>query len=156
MRTPKFAMMAFLACALTAGAAGEGFKLYPGATKYTPPDTEQTRQWVSALPPGTTIAAYLTKDSFEKVVAFYRGLGRQYTDPNSPGGDKLPNGPRIETAFLIFDDAPDLRTSRNWISIRHPFIRSVSRDKAGIPRYRVRDVTEIVLTQKEAAPKKTK
>jgi len=155
MRTPTLAMMAFLACALTA-VAGEAFKLYPGAIKYTPPDTEQTRQWASALPPGTTITAYLTKDSFDKVVAFYRGLGRPYTSPNTPVGDKLPNGQRMEKAFLIFDDAPDLRTSRSWISIRHPFIRSVSHEKGGVPQYRVRDVTEIVLTQKEAAPKNTK
>lgn len=84
---------------------------------------------MSALAPGTTITGYLSKDSFEKVVAFYRGLGRQYTNPNAPGGDKLSSGPRIETAFLIFDDAPDVRTSRNWISIRHSFVRSVSRTK---------------------------
>ena len=94
MRIPNFAMLASLAFALTAGAAEEGLKLYPGATKYTPPDSEEIRKWASALPPGTTIIAYLS--------------------------------------------------------------RSVSRDKAGIPRYRIRDVTEIVLTGKQAAPKTTK
>jgi hypothetical protein len=157
MRTPNFAMMAFVAFALTAGAAEEAFRLYPGATKYTPPDTEETRQWASALPPGTKITAYLTSDSFEKVVAFYQGLGRPYTDPNTPVGDKLPNRQRIEKAFVIFDDAPDPRTSKRWISIQHPFIRWVSHKKGGVAGYRdVRDVTEIVLTEKQAAPKKTR
>jgi hypothetical protein len=157
MRTPNFALLAFLAFALTPGAAEEAFKLYPGATKYTPPDTEETRQWASALPPGTKITAYLTSDSFEKVVAFYRGLGRPYTNPNTPVGDKLANGQRIEKAFVIFDDAPDPRTSKRWISIQHPFIRWVSRKKGGVAGYRdVSDVTEIVLTEKQPAPQKTK
>ena len=98
MRIPNFAMLASLAFALTAGAAEEGLKLYPGATKYTPPDSEEIRKWASALPPGTTIIAYLSNDSFERVLAFYRGLGRPYTNPNTPVGDKLPNGQRIEKA----------------------------------------------------------
>ena len=155
MCSPKFAVMASLALALTAGAAEEAFKLYPGASKYTPPDTAETRQWASALPPGMKITAYVTNDSFEKVVAFYRGLGRPYTNPNTPVGDKLPNGQRIEKAFVIFDDATDLRTSRRWISIQHPFIRWVSGKKGGAAGHRdVTDVTEIVLTEKQAAPQK--
>jgi hypothetical protein len=162
MRTPNFAVMALLAFALTAGAAEEAFKLYPGATKYTPPDTAESRQWASALPPGTKITAYLTNDSFEQVVAFYRGLGRSYSNPNTPVGDKLPNGQRMEKAFVIFDDAPDLRTSRRWISIQHPFIRwvsgrKVSGKKGGVAGHRdVTDVTEIVLTEKQAVPQKTR
>jgi hypothetical protein len=155
MCSPKFAVMASLALALTAGAAEEAFKLYPGASKYTPPDTAETRQWASALPPGMKITAYVTNDSFEKVVAFYRGLGRPYTNPNTPVGEKLPNGQRIEKAFVIFDDAPDPRTSRRWISIQHPFIRWVSGKKGGAAGHRdVTDVTEIVLTEKQAAPQK--
>jgi hypothetical protein len=72
-------------------------------------------------------------------------------------GDKLPNRQRIEKAFVIFDDAPDPRTSKRWISIQHPFIRWVSHKKGGVAGYRdVRDVTEIVLTEKQAAPKKTR
>ena len=157
MCSPKFAVMASLALALTAGAAEEAFKLYPGASKYTPPDTAETRQWASALPPGMKITAYVTNDSFEKVVAFYRGLGRPYTNPNTPVGEKLPNGQRIEKAFVIFDDATDLRTSRRWISIQHPFIRWVSGKKGGAAGHRdVTDVTEIVLTEKQAAPHKTR
>jgi hypothetical protein len=68
----------------------------------------------------------------------------------------------MEKAFVIFDDAPDLRTSRRWISIQHPFIRwvsgkEVSGKKGAVAGHReVTDVTEIVLTEKQAAPQKTR
>jgi hypothetical protein len=46
----KFTSLVLLTLALTAAAAGQGFKVYPGATNYTPPDTEETRESAKALP----------------------------------------------------------------------------------------------------------
>jgi hypothetical protein len=107
--------------------------------------------FMSALRPGTTITAYLTSDSFEKVVAFYAGLAREYANPGKHPSAKLPDGKEVRKTFFILDGAADLRSSRSWVSVQHPFIGSVSH-KAGAPEYNdVRDVTEIVLTQRKQA-----
>jgi hypothetical protein len=153
MTASRFASVGILAFALAGGAAAEGFKVYPGAKKYTPPDNEQTRAFMDALRPGTTITAYLTSDSFEQVVFFYKTFAKEYTSPGKHPSGKLPNGGEIRKTFLIFDGAPDLLKSKSWASVQHPFIGSVS-VKAGAPQYRdVRDVTEIVLTERKEVPK---
>ncbi len=150
MRTPKFATLALLIFALITGATAQGFKLYPGATKYTPPDTKETREAMKALPPGTTSTAYITKDSFEKVVAFYKGFGKEYKMPGMRGGGKLPTGQEMKQTFLIFDGAADITTSKSWAKVQHPFIGSVDFKAGGAPEYSdVRDITEIVLTEKK-------
>jgi hypothetical protein len=137
------------------GTSRDGFKLYPGATEYTPPETAETKQFVSQLRPGTTITAYFTSDPFGKVVAFYRGIGKEYPTPKSKA-ERLPNGQRIEKAFLIFDGAADPIHSRSWARIQHPFIGSISQNGT-TPEYKdVRDVTEIVVTVRKAVPKEKK
>jgi hypothetical protein len=137
------------------GTSRDGFKLYPGATEYTPPETAETKQFVSQLRPGTTITAYFTSDPFGKVVAFYRGIGKEYPTPKSKA-ERLPNGQRIEKAFLIFDGAADPIHSLSWARIQHPFIGSISQ-KGTTPEYKdVRDVTEIVVTVRKAVPKEKK
>ncbi len=147
----KFAATVLLFLTLPAAAVAEDFKPYPGATQYTPPDSEETRAFMSAVRPGTTITAYLTGDSFEKVVVFYAGLAREYANPAKHPTARLPDGRQIRKTFFILDGAADLRSSRSWVSVQHPFIGSVSHE-AGPPEYNdVRDVTEIVLTQKKQA-----
>jgi hypothetical protein len=149
MRTLKLASLAVLIVALTTGAAGQGFKPYPGATKYTPPDTRETRDAIKALPLGTTSTAYITKDSFEKVAAFYKGFAKEYKMPGMRGGGKLPTGQEMKMTFLIFDGAADITTSKSWAKIQNPFIGSVS-FKGGAPEYSdIRDITEIVVTEKK-------
>lgn len=149
MRTLKFASLALLLFAITTGAAGQGFKPYPGATKYTPPDTQENREMMKALPPGTTATAYITKDAFEKVVAFYKSSSKEYKMPGMPGSRKLPSGQELKQTFLIFDGAADITTSKSWAKIQNPFIGSVD-FKGGAPVYSdVRDVTEIVLSEKK-------
>ena len=153
--TWKLAAAVMLGSTLAAGAAAAEFQPYPGAERYTPPDTEQTRQFMDALRPGTTITAYFTHDSFDKVMNFYKDLGREYTSPKAPAEAKLPNGERIRKSFVILDDARDVVKSTRWIRVQHPFIGKVSM-KGGAPEYSdVRDVTEIVLTEKKPVPKET-
>jgi hypothetical protein len=101
MHTPKFASSALLIFALTTAAAGQGFKPYPGATKYTPPDTKENREMMKAIPAGTTSIAYITKDPFEKVVAFYKGSAKEYRMPGMRAGGKLPTGQEMKQTFLI-------------------------------------------------------
>jgi hypothetical protein len=127
--------------------AAQGFKVYPGATKYTPPDNEQTREMLKALPPGTTSTAYLSNDSFEKVVAFYKTLGTEYTMPGMPKGPrKLPSGQELRQAYFIFDGAKDLMTSKSWAQVQRPFIGSID-DK--MQPQDVRDITSISVSQKK-------
>ena len=90
MHSLKSASLALLILALTTGAAGQGFKPYPGVTKYTPPDTQETREVAKALPPGTTATIYTTNDSFEKVVAFYKSSAKEYQMPGMRGAASSP------------------------------------------------------------------
>jgi hypothetical protein len=137
-------------------AAAGHFLPYPDAARYVPADSEANRQWTSLLAPGTSVTAWLSKDTFEQVVGFYRAVGREYTPPQAPSAVKLPDGQPVKKTFLIFDGAPDLVTSTQWIMIQHPFIGPVSLT-AGAPQSEdVRDVTEIVLTTKSPVPKEQK
>jgi len=146
VRTAKLKAELFLMLALTTAVAGQGFKIYPGATKYTPPDTNETREAQKALPPGTVATSYLTNDSFDKVVAFYKGFAQEYTMPGIPKGRKLPNGQELKQAYFIFDGAKDLATSKSWAQIQRPLIGSI--DDQLEPRD-IRDVTVINLSQKK-------
>lgn len=124
----------------------QGFKIYPGATKYTPPDTTETREMQKLIPPGTEGSHYTTNDSFEKVVAFYKGLGQEYTMPDRMRMHKLPNGTEVKQVYFIFDGAKDLRSSKSWAQVQRPFILSIGKD---MQPQDVRDITVINLTQKK-------
>jgi hypothetical protein len=120
---------------LMAGTATAGaFKYYPDATLYTSPDTEANRQFTAALGPGVTIRAWVTDDTFERVVGFYHAIGKEFKPPSGLAAEKLPSGQVIQKTFVIFDGSPDLVTSRQWIRIQHPFIGSVSNTE-GRPLY---------------------
>lgn len=144
MQKLKLAFIAILLLAMTTAVAGQGFKVYPGATVYTPPTTKD-----SAKPPaGTQITDYLTNDSFESVVAFYSQLGKEYTAKGLPRGGTLPDGQEIKQAYFIFDGATNLVTSKSWALIQRPFIGSI--EMKGKPVYHdIRDVTVIGLSQKK-------
>ncbi len=124
----------------------QGFKIYPGAKEYTPPDTEQNREMKKALPPGTVATSYVTNDSFEKVVAFYKGFAQEYTMPGMPKNRKLPSGQDLKQAYFIFDGAKDLTTSKSWAQIQRPLIGSIDNNLQ--PRD-IRDVTVINVSQKK-------
>ena|SRR5579862_817551 len=152
LRTLKLAPIALLVLVSTAGAAEKAFKPYPGATLYTPPETEASKQFTENLRPGTKITAYLCNDSLEKVLAFYKGIGKEFT-PVKVIDDKLPNGQHLRKKFVILDGAENLLASREWVSVQHPFFGSVLRVRGKAQYHDVRDVTEIVLTQKEEVKK---
>ncbi len=149
MQIAKLAGVAVLILAVMTVVAGQGFKVYPGATKFTPPDTEQTREALKALPPGTEASYYLTDDSFDKVVAFYKGFAKEYTMPYAKKGAKLPNGQELKEAYFIFDGAKDIVTSKSWAKVQRPYIGSVEM-KGMAPEYHdIRDVTAIAVSQKK-------
>ena len=102
--------------------------------------------------PGTKITAYLTTDSFEKVVDFYKGLGKEVTTAKAPD-IRLPNGQEVRKKFLILDGAADIVHSKSWLSVQRPFFSAVARPGGSAEFKDVRDVTEIVVTEKTEAPK---
>jgi hypothetical protein len=110
MKKLKLAFIAVLVLAMTTAVAGQGFKVYPGATVYTPPTTKDSPK----APAGTQITDYLTNDSFESVVAFYSQLGKEYTAKGLPSGGTLPNGQELKQAFFILDGAANLEKSKRW------------------------------------------
>jgi hypothetical protein len=139
---------------LLSGAAAAGhFIPYPGASRYIPHNTEANRQWTDALRPGISITAWLSEDTFEQVLGFYRAVGREFKPPNGLPAEKLPSGQVIQKSFVILDGAPDRATSRHWIRIQRPFIAAARTQGAPQQYQDVRDVTEIVLTEWKPVPK---
>jgi hypothetical protein len=130
-------------------ALGQAAKIYPGAKKYTPPETEETKEAAKAMPPGMQSTIYLTDDGYEKVATFYRGAGKEFTMPGLPKGAKLPSGQEMQQSFFLLDGAADLQTSKNWVKVQRPFIGSVS-VKDGVPEFKdIRDVTAIEMVEKK-------
>jgi hypothetical protein len=111
MQKVNLVLAALLLVAMTM--AGQTPKVYPGASKYNPPDTPENRAALKAMPPDTQAAYYVTNDSFEKVVEFYRGLGKEYTMPGQRKGGKLPSGQDLKQAYFVFDGARDISESVN-------------------------------------------
>lgn len=146
MRTKRYASVAFLVFVFAACVVAQGFKMYPGSTVYTPPDTQQNRELKKALPPGTVATSYITNDSFEKVVAFYKGFAQEYIMPGIPKDRKLPNGQALKQAYFIFDGAKDLSESKSWAQVQRPLIGSID-DK--LQPQDIRDVTVINVSQKK-------
>ncbi len=143
MQKIKLTRVAIAVLAVTTVVAAQGFKVYPGASKYTPPDTKETREVAKALPPGTEATVYLTNDSFEKVAAFYKGFASEYTMPYMPKGRKLPSGQELKQTYFIFDGAKDLSTSKSWAQVQRPFIGSIDDN---LQYHDIRDVTVITVT----------
>lgn len=148
MQKHRLVGIAMVVLAVTSLAAGQTFKPYPGAKEYTPPDTEQNREMKKAMPPGTVSINYVTNDSFEKVVSFYKGLAKEYTMsmPGMPKNRKLPSGQELKQTYFIFDGAKDLATSKSWAQVQRPLIGSV--DDHLQPRD-IQDVTVITVSQKK-------
>jgi len=91
---------------------------------------------------------YLTDAPFEKVAAFYRGLGREYRMPGrqGQGPQKLPGGRELQEAYFIFDGAKDLMTSRRWAKVQRPYVGGMKL-VGRTPQFQdIRDVTVIILT----------
>ena len=149
MQTSRSTIIAVILAAAATVALADGFRPYPGATRYSPPDTPERREMLKALPPGTESIIYLSSDSFEKVVTYYKSVATQYTMPAMPGMPKvrkLPTGQELQQAYFIFDGAKDLTVSKSWAQIQRPYIGSVDEN---LQYHDVRDVTAITVSQKK-------
>lgn len=120
--------------------AGE-FKIYPNA-KLDEKLTKESAEMAAKSNVRTKPSIYVTKDPFDKVLAFYKETGKEYTMPYQKPGkvQRLPSGRVLKTAFLIFDGAKDLSTSKLWAKIQRPYIGSGMEEGP--------DMTYIILLEK--------
>jgi hypothetical protein len=143
-----FTVWAGLTLVWTIAAPAADFKPYPGAgvDEAVTREARQAAAQSPLHPPGVVPTIYLTDAPFEKVAAFYRGLGREYQMPGSKdrGPQKLPGGRELKEGFFIFDGAKDLVTSRSWAKVQRPFVGGVKM-AGSTPQYQdIREVTVII------------
>lgn len=117
------------------------FKPYPGAKideKVTKEANEAAR---AAKMSNVKATIYTTKDSFQNVSSFYKGIATEYIMPRTSGTTGKPKKYEsydLYEAFFIFDGAKDLAGSKLWIKVQRPYIGE-----------EVRDVTAIVVSEKK-------
>ena len=149
MKICKPVVAAAFALLMALEVSAQSFKVYPGATKFTPPSTAENKKALEALPPGATETIYITNDAFEKVVAFYAGFAKGYTMPYAKKGAKLSNGQELKESYFIFDGAKDLMASKSWAKVQRPYIGSVEMNGYTPEYHDIRDETAIVLVEKK-------
>lgn len=122
--------MSFLVFSLSSFASAGGFQVYPGAEFREDLKGMASGPIVTGLmkPEGTRTKVFTTSDRFEKVVAFYRGIGKQYRVGalERRRGKKLYElGYKLEEAFFILDGARDIWSSKLWVRVQSPLIGEV-------------------------------
>ncbi len=137
-------------------ASAAGFQPYPGAQ----PDAVAMQQVNAARASsgGGKVEIWTTGDAFDKVVAFYEQRGKEYTvqmpgatgvpyerllpaaAPGQPAGSQ---GVKVKQAYFIFDGAPDLAHSKDWITVLYPSIDAMSMQNGKMTLEDIRDVTAI-------------
>ncbi len=148
-RTWVLAFVMFLL--LLAPGFSASFKVYPGAKLedvYEPKQSEAGTK-MSTSP---KVIIFTTNDLFENVVAFYRGIAREYRVPGMGRNPvKLSSGQELKEAYFILDGATDLSVSQHWIKIQHPYLE---KGRPGDPFYgkseKPRDVTAIIEEDKRS------
>jgi hypothetical protein len=111
----------------------QDFKPYPGAKL-----DEKGSTAASAAAPGKKSEVYTTNDSYEKVYAFYKEFYKEYVMPVRP--PNLAGGQELKWAFFILDGEKDLKSSKYWIKVQHPYV-------GGTDGKDIRDVTVIQTVQ---------
>lgn len=117
------------------------FKPYPGAKVDEMATKESNEAARAAKMSNVKATIYTTKDSFQKVSSFYKGIATEYMMPRSSGTTGKPKKYEsydLYEAFFIFDKAKDLAGSKLWIKVQRPYIGED-----------VRDVTAIVVSEKK-------
>jgi hypothetical protein len=158
---PMRAIFVFTAIAvgLLTSPVSAQYKPYPGAK--ADPEIEKkaaaSAQQFGA-DPRTRRTIATTSDAFEKVLEFYRPLGREYKMRYPPsmkvegyerdlpasvvagpkGIETTPSGVKVKQAFFIFDGASDISQSKDWLTITSPIVADVKKEgdtfRYGAPR----------------------
>ena len=153
MKTGAFILTFVMFFTLPALGFSASFKVYPGARVEDIYETKQSETG-NKMSKGPKVIIFTTNDFFENVVAFYRGLTREYRMPGTGGKPmRLPSGQELKEAYFIFDNAADIMTSKHWVKIQRPYLVR-GRTKEGFQgKYEtVRNVTAIIEEDKRTFP----
>ena len=145
------AMVMFFALPTLSSSAS--FKVYPGAKLEDVYEAKQSEVGTKASRAPKTII-FTTNDFFENVVAFYRGIAREYRMPGSSGKPtKLSSGQELKEVYFIFDNATDISTSKHWVKIQRPYLDKGRREDPSYGKYeKVREVTAIIEEDRRSYP----
>jgi hypothetical protein len=143
MRRFSFAFIVVLSF-ISITIAQQGFKLYPGA-KLDEVLTKAERDFLTEsikegapLPKGQRVTLYSTRDDFDKVCNFYRGIIKEFE--RGRFSSKLSEGQKFRSAIFIFDGAADTQKSKSWIRVQRPYIPE---DEVGEDNPKVYDISVI-------------
>jgi len=125
------ALVVFASAAMAAEVA-----VYPGAT-LDQRATHDANEAAKEAKLSSSAKVYTTNDPFEKVAAFYKGMGREFVMPVPDKGAK--------SMFVILDDAKSLGSSKRWAKIQRPAIGLYKEDVAEMKSH---DVTVILVVEK--------
>jgi hypothetical protein len=153
MKTGAFILALVMSFTLPTVVFAGSFKVYPGAKLEDVYEAKQSETGAK-MSKSPKVIIFTTADFFENVVAFYRGLAREYRMPGTGGKPtKLSSGQELKEAYFIFDNAADIMISKHWIKIQRPYL-SRERTKEGFQgKYgAVREVTAIIEEDKRSYP----
>ncbi len=128
------------------------FKVYPGAKleDISEPKQSEIEAKISKAP---KVIIFTTSDPFESVVAYYRGIVREYRMPGGGKSVKLSSGQELKEAYFIFDNAADLSTSKHWVKIQRPYLSRTQPSHGFQGQFeKIRDVTAIIEEDKRSYP----
>jgi hypothetical protein len=144
----SFAAVLFI-CTAFAGAGA--FTPYPGS-KFDDKASKTASQMLIAFGEKGTklkVAVYMTSDSFEKVVSYYRAKGKEFGPPSDVKKEyrKLPSGEPIMETFVILDGAADMLASSSWVKIQRPYVGAIGMMDGKQVAEDVRNVTAVIAVQ---------
>ena len=139
--------------ALPALCFSASFKVYPGAKLEDVYEAKQSEAG-GKMSKAPKVILFTTNDLFENVVAFYRGIAKEYRVPGSSGKPiRLSSGQELKEAYFIFDGAGDLSTSKHWIKIQRPYLSRARTSEGFQGKYeKIREVTAIIEEDKRSYP----
>jgi hypothetical protein len=141
-------MVAFF---LAGPALSADFKVYPGAKLDDMGGRTSTKGEAEAkAKEGRQPLIYVTPDSFEKVVAFYKEMAKEYRMAGKTEKPRqLPSGQEVKETYFIFDGARDLMASKLWIKIQRPYISMGKMESKPSKPDAAREMTAIIVAKQQ-------
>jgi hypothetical protein len=150
-----------------AGVAQAEYKPYPGAKADAALQKKSVQEAHDNVSIDATATSLLSTDSFEKVVAFYQKVGKEFKLPQIPGlwgagyerglpavlkfGPKgietEPSGVTVKMAHFMLDDAANIEDSKDSLTITSPVVLDVKEENGRMVYSNIIKGTSIVRLQ---------